>query len=135
MKREGDGATPRGQWRLRRVLIRPDRGRMPATRLYVSRIRHEDGWCDAPLDRNYNRAVRLPYRASHERLWRDDRLYDIVVVLSHNERPRQHYHGSAVFLHIADPNRKPTAGCVALSPADMRKLLALVGPRTVLRVS
>jgi len=134
MKREGDGATPRGKWRLRHALIRADRGRIPATRLNVSRIRREDGWCDAPEDRNYNRPVPLPYPASHERLWRDDRLYDVIVVLSHNERPRRRYHGSAVFLHIADPDGKPTAGCVAVSPSDMRKLLALVSPRTVLKI-
>lgn len=79
--------------------------------------------------------MRLPYEASHERLWRDDHLYDLVVVLSHNERPRQRFLGSAVFLHIADPGGKPTAGCVALSLANMRRLLALCGPDTVLRVN
>jgi L,D-peptidoglycan transpeptidase YkuD (ErfK/YbiS/YcfS/YnhG family) len=119
---------------MRRVLIRPDRVGSLATGLPVSRVRPEDGWCDAPEDRNYNRPVTLPYPESHERLWRDDHLYDVVVVLSHNERPRQRYRGSAVFIHIADPQRKPTAGCIAVSLSDMRKLLALCGPCTVLKI-
>ncbi|MFO0994302.1 MAG: L,D-transpeptidase family protein [Hyphomicrobiales bacterium] len=127
LKREGDGATPAGRWMLRRVLFRPDRIARPQTRLPVAAIALLDGWCDAPSDRNYNRPVRLPYPASHESLWRDDRLYDVVVVLSHNERPRRRYHGSAVFLHMADPTGRPTAGCVAVRPRDMGRLLALCG--------
>lgn len=127
-KREGDGATPAGRWTLRRVLFRPDRVARPKTRLPVAPIAPRDGWCDAPRDRNYNRPVRLPYPASHERLWRDDHLYDLVAVLSHNERPRRHYHGSAVFLHLADPRGGPTAGCIALARAHMQRLLALCGP-------
>jgi L,D-peptidoglycan transpeptidase YkuD (ErfK/YbiS/YcfS/YnhG family) len=132
LKREGDGATPKGRWQLRRVLVRRDRVGFLATRLPLRAITRHDGWCDAPEDRNYNRPVRLPYPASHERLWRDDYLYDIVVVLSHNERPRRRFGGSAVFLHIADRNGKPTAGCIALSLTDMRKLLARCGPRSAI---
>ena len=129
-KREGDGATPTGRWMLRRVLFRPDRTSRPRTRLPIKPITRQDGWCDAPADRNYNRHVCLPYPASHENLWRNDRLYDVVVVLSHNECPRRPYHGSAVFLHMADPKGKPTAGCIAVSPRDMRRLLAHCDPGT-----
>src|SRR5690349_5923716 len=88
VKREGDGATPIGRWRLLQVLYRADHILRPATGLPVRPIRASDGWCDAPHDRNYNRPVRHPYPASAERLWREDALYDIVVVLSHNVRPR-----------------------------------------------
>ena len=119
---------------MRRVLIRPDRVGSLATALPASPIRPENGWCDAPEDRSYNRPVALPYPASYERLWRDDHLYDVVVVLSHNERPRQRYRGSAVFLHIADSEGRPTAGCIAVSLPDMRKLLALCGPQTALKI-
>jgi L,D-peptidoglycan transpeptidase YkuD (ErfK/YbiS/YcfS/YnhG family) len=131
-KREGDGATPTGRWLLRQVLFRPDRVAWPRTRLPLKAITRQDGWCDAPRDRNYNRPVRLPYPASHERLWRDDRLYDVVIVLSHNQIPRRRYHGSAVFIHIADPNGRPTAGCVAVGLPDMTRLLALCGPETTI---
>lgn len=133
-KREGDGTTPAGRWTLRKVLFRRDRVARPRTRLTVRAIARQDGWCDAPDDRNYNRPVRLPYPASHEKLWRDDHLYDVVVVLAHNERPRQRYLGSAVYLHMADPKGRPTAGCIAVSPPGMRRLLALCGPETCLVV-
>ncbi|MGE3917565.1 MAG: L,D-transpeptidase [Hyphomicrobiaceae bacterium] len=122
-KREGDGATPAGAWQLTEALWRPDRGRRPLTPLPCRPIRRDDGWCDDPADRNYNHPVRHPYPASAERLWRDDGLYDLVVVLDHNRRPRVRGHGSAVFMHVARPGLAPTEGCVALSARDLRKLL------------
>jgi L,D-peptidoglycan transpeptidase YkuD (ErfK/YbiS/YcfS/YnhG family) len=94
----------------------------------VRPIRPADGWCDAPADGNYNRRVKLPYSASHERLWRDDALYDLVVVLGYNDRPRSLGRGSAIFMHLARPGYVPTAGCIALSRADMLKLLARLKP-------
>ncbi len=133
-KREGDGATPMGRWRLVEVLYRPDRVRRPSTRLPLRPIHPTDGWCDAPVDRNYNRGVRLPYPASTERLWREDELYDIVVVLDHNLRPRVRGHGSAIFMHVARPGYRPTEGCIALSAPDLRRVLARVGRGAVVVV-
>src|SRR5262245_29116389 len=78
-KREGDGATPVGRFRLLAVLYRPDRRRRPRTHLPVRPIGSTDGWCDTPSDRNYNRAVQLPYPAGAERLWREDNIYDLLV--------------------------------------------------------
>ena len=134
LKREGDGATPRGVWPLRRVLARKESCRWPRTGLPFCFIAPDDGWCDDPLDRNYNRPVKLPYPASHERMWRHDRLYDIVVILGHNDRPRSAGRGSAVFFHLADPGGGTTAGCIAVAAGDMRKVLARCGPHTKLRV-
>ena len=135
LKREGDGATPIAVWPLRRVLYRADRVARPRTSLPVSLIRPHDGWCDDPRDRNYNCPVRLPYPASHERLWRNDHLYDLVVVLGYNDGPRIRGRGSAIFMHLAAPDFTPTAGCIALREADLRKLLAIAGPRTVMRIT
>ena len=73
-KREGDGASPLGVWPLRKVLYRPDREPAPKTRLPVQALTPSDGWCDAPGDPAYNRPVRLPYPASAETLWREDRV-------------------------------------------------------------
>ncbi len=126
-KREGDGATPAGRWRLMGVLYRADRGRRPATRLPVWRLAPGDGWCDAPADRNYNRPVEHPYPASAERLWRADGLYDLIVVLSHNARPRVRGAGSAVFMHVARPGYAPTEGCIALERAHLLRLLRRLG--------
>lgn len=133
-KREGDGATPTGRLRLVEVLYRADRISRPETRLPVRRIARDDGWCDAPEDRNYNRAVKRPYPASHEAMWRDDALYDIVIVLDWNWSRRRKGRGSAIFLHLARPNFAPTEGCVAVRPADMRAILRRLGPGAALRI-
>jgi L,D-peptidoglycan transpeptidase YkuD (ErfK/YbiS/YcfS/YnhG family) len=116
------------------VFYRADRVLRPQTALPVSVIRRDDGWCDDPDDRNYNRPVRLPYGGSHEHLWRDDSLYDIVVVLDFNlQRPRPGA-GSAIFLHIAAPGFAPTAGCIAVSEATLRRLLAEASQKTVVDI-
>ena len=133
-KREGDGATPAGTWRPVELLWRADRGPRPRTRLPCRRIRPDDGWCDAPGERRYNRPVKLPCPVSHEEMWRDDGLYDLVVVLDHNQRPRKGRAGSAVFLHLARPGFAPTAGCIAFRPADLRRLLAHAGPNLRIKV-
>ena len=135
MKREGDGATPVGAWPLREVFYRPDRVARPRTRLPVTPLRRDDGWCDDPADRNYNRRVRLPYPAGHERLWREDHLYDLVVVLGYNDRPRACGKGSAIFMHLATPGFGPTEGCIALRETDLRRLLAAARSRTLVSVS
>jgi L,D-peptidoglycan transpeptidase YkuD (ErfK/YbiS/YcfS/YnhG family) len=134
-KREGDGATPLGDWPIRRVLYRPDKGPAPSTALPLQPIGPDDGWCDAPGDPAYNRPVTLPYRASAERLWRDDDLYDRVVVLAHNDDPPVAGLGSCIFLHLARPGFSPTEGCVALAREDLDALLALARPGDVLRVA
>ena len=100
-KREGDGASPLGVWPIRRVLYRPDREAPPETVLQVEAMKPDDGWCDAPTDPNYNRPVTLPYPASAEQMWREDGVYDLVVVLGHNDDPVRPAMGSAIFLHLA----------------------------------
>lgn len=127
-KREGDGASPAGVWPIRRVLYRPDRGPPPETALPVAAIAEDDGWCDAPDDPAYNQPVKLPYPASAEQMWRDDHLYDLVVVLGHNDDPPVAGLGSAIFLHLAKPDYAPTHGCVAVRRADLEALLRQARP-------
>lgn len=122
-KREGDGATPIGRWPLRGVLLRPDRGFVPPVELPWRWIRPWDGWCDAPGDPAYNRPVAHPCSRSAERLWRDDRAYDVVVVLGHNDAPPMAGAGSAIFWHLAQPDWQPTEGCVAVSADAMAVML------------
>lgn len=133
-KREGDGATPVGRFALRRVLWRADRLPQPKTGLPVSPIAPDDGWCDAPADPAYNRPVKRPYAASHEELWREDHVYDVIVVMGHNDDPVVPGLGSAVFMHVARPDWAPTAGCVALPLPDLLRLLKDCAPGTVLTV-
>jgi L,D-peptidoglycan transpeptidase YkuD (ErfK/YbiS/YcfS/YnhG family) len=122
-KREGDGATPAGSFPLREVYFRADRVAAPSTGLPTSPISPDLGWCDDPADAAYNRPVRLPYAARHERLWRDDELYDLVVVIGYNDDPVEPGRGSAVFLHVARSDFAPTEGCVAMRFADLSDLL------------
>ncbi len=115
---EGDGVTPRGSWPVREIFYRADRVPRPRTSLPVRATEKDDGWCDAPDDAHYNRLVKLPYPASHETLWRDDPLYDLVVVLGFNDNPVVPGKGSAIFLHLARDGYAPTHGCVALTYDD-----------------
>ena len=134
-KREGDGATPLGRYPLRRGLYRADRVDPPATALPCRPLRPDDGWCDAPEDPAYNRPVRRPYLASHEALWREDGLYDIILVLGHNDDPPVRGAGSAIFLHCKRGDYEPTEGCVALDPDHVRALLAAARPGDWLTIS
>lgn len=129
-KREGDGATPRGAFFLKRLWWRADRHPRPATLLPARRIAADDGWCEDPGDRRYNKPLKVAPRAKADRLTRADNLYDFFVEIDHNTRPRIAGRGSAVFIHVAREGFAPTAGCVALSLPSLRRLLARVGPRT-----
>ncbi|MBT3401474.1 MAG: L,D-transpeptidase family protein [Rhodospirillaceae bacterium] len=126
-KHEGDGATPVGRFALREIRYRADRLTLPDTPILATPTGKHDGWCDDPVDPAYNRAVALPYGASAERMWRDDGLYDLLVILGQNDAPPVAGLGSAIFLHCAnvgnDGELGPTEGCIAL-PRDT--LLALV---------
>ena len=134
LKREGDGATPTGKYPIRRVFYREDRVATPLTALPTTPIAKDDGWCDAPEDPNYNRLVKLPYPASAENMWRDDALYDIVVVIGHNDHPVTEGAGSAIFLHLAPPTNEFTAGCIALQLPDLLAVLRSVNATNVIEI-
>ena len=122
-KREGDGATPIGRFPFRQVYYRRDRITAPNTSLPLSALDPAQGWCDDPNHPDYNRPVPLPHPASCETLWRDDGIYDLIVVLGHNDAPPIPGLGSAIFLHLIRPDWSPTQGCVALSLDDLLELL------------
>lgn len=134
-KREGDGGTPVGRFALRRVFYRPDRLAPPRTALPLRAIDPVDGWCDDPGHPSYNRLITKPFPAGHEDLWRADHLYDLIVVLGHNDDPPVPGLGSAIFLHVAGPGYAPTEGCVALAEADLVELLAACGPGSEMVIS
>ncbi len=131
-KREGDQATPVGEFRLLGGFFRADQTLRHAGPFPMRPIRPNDGWCDDPASAAYNRHVTLPSRGGHEKLWRADRLYDLVIVLDYNIRPCRKHRGSAIFLHCARPDLAPTEGCVALHPNDLRKLLPRLAKNAVL---
>ncbi len=133
-KREGDHATPAGNWRLLSVFYRSNKPITRPPRLPLRPIRKCQGWCDDPDSALYNRPIAAPFRQSHESLWRDDHLYDIVIVLDYNIAPRRKKRGSAIFLHCARAGFAPTEGCVALRYEDLRRLLPRLSNRTVLTI-
>ncbi len=140
-KREGDHASPIGTFRLVLGFYRPDRLHRWRSSLPLAPLRPTQGWCDDSSSPVYNMLVPIPCRWSHERLWRDDHLYDVVIVLDYNRRPRVKRHGSAIFLHCAREELHcareglaPTEGCIALRTDDLRRLLPRLGPHVVLTV-
>ena len=135
IKREGDGATPRGRFSLREVLFRADRLDRPKTLLPVRPLRPTDGWCDAPTDPNYNCAVTHPYPASAEYLWRDEDVYDLIIILGYNLDPITPGAGSAIFCHVATAEFSATDGCIALHCQVLLKILATSTPDTYMEIT
>lgn len=134
-KMEGDNCTPIGTWPFRRVFYRADKQDTPLTQLPLTRITKQMGWCDDPKDNdNYNKLVELPYLYSHEKLWRDDDLYDIIVELGYNDRPPIKGRGSAIFMHVMARDGSPTAGCISLRKNDLLNLISLVGLNEVVDI-
>jgi L,D-peptidoglycan transpeptidase YkuD (ErfK/YbiS/YcfS/YnhG family) len=129
-KREGDGGTPSGIFRPRRLWWRADRNPRPRTFLPVRAIRPDDAWCEDRQSRHYNRPIRLTPDCGGDRLMRDDHLYDFIIEIDHNQAPRIAGRGSAIFLHLARPGLSSTAGCVAMTKSAMLRLLQRIGPQT-----
>lgn len=133
-KREGDGATPKGCWPLRGLLVRPDRMPPPITGLPWRWLRPADGWSDDPRDPAYNRPVSHPHAFSAEQLWREDGAYDLIVVLGWNDSPPVSGRGSAIFWHVAQPDFRPTEGCVAIGREPFAALLPALRPGLLLGI-
>ncbi len=134
LKREGDLGTPAGQFALLWAYYRPDRWRGRPGGVPLKRMRPDQGWCEDPASPRYNRPVRLPAADCTDRMWRGDGLYDVVFVLDQNFSRRAKGKGSAIFFHLARPGLTPTAGCVAISPADMRRLAPRLARNCVMDV-
>ncbi|WP_339861745.1 L,D-transpeptidase family protein [Paremcibacter congregatus] len=139
IKQEGDMKTPEGEFPLRSVFYRYDKLSKPIySRMPMLALMEEDGWCDDPEDEAYNTQVMLPYHASAERLWREDDVYDVIVVLGHNDDPVEQGKGSAIFLHVAREDEggtlKGTEGCIAVAKEDLLEILPILSPETTLKV-
>ncbi|MCC3861671.1 L,D-transpeptidase family protein [Pseudemcibacter aquimaris] len=138
-KAEGDHKSPTGKFALRSVYYRYDKLDGPIyTQVPMMALIREDGWCDDPNDVAYNKSVMLPYHASAENLWRDDDLYDVLVVLGYNDDPVVPGKGSAIFMHVArdlsDNDFKGTEGCVSLKKDHLLELLPKLTPETSLEI-
>jgi L,D-peptidoglycan transpeptidase YkuD (ErfK/YbiS/YcfS/YnhG family) len=134
VKREGDRGTPAGRFRLLWGYYRPDRSRPQAGGVPLRPMRRDQGWCEVPSSWRYNRPVRLPAADCTDKMWRDDHLYDLTFVLDQNFSRRSKGRGSAIFFHLARADLTPTAGCVAISPSDMRKLAPRLARGAVMKI-
>jgi len=134
LKREGDGASPIGIWPLRRVFYRTDRIEKPVTGVAIEPICKDHVWCDDPAHNSYNQLVKLPFTASHEKMWREDNVYDVVVELGHNDTPPVPGLGSAIFMHVAKPDYSPTHGCIALAVEDLLAVLKECDTGSILEI-
>ena len=133
-KREGDAATPSGSFRILNGYSRTDRiSRLKCALPFLS-ITASSGWCDDPISSCYNRPIALPFKQRHETLWRSDRVYDVLLVLDYNIRPRIKGCGSAIFFHLARDDFSATEGCIAIRMADMRRLVPRLSRRAYIEV-
>lgn len=133
-KREGDGATPAGQFRIMHGFFRAGRCARVPSLLPLLVMRTTDAWCDDPTSGLYNRQVLAGHRSHHECLWRSDEIYDVVITTSHNLKARVCGAGSAIFFHIARDDYSPTQGCIAISATDMRRLLPRLSKKSIIEI-
>lgn len=136
-KQEGDNTTPIGKFKLREIYYRADR--IPAylikTSLPINIITRDDAWCDDVDSKSYNQHIKLPFKGSYENLWRNDALYDVVIVIGYNDKPIKTGKGSAIFLHIAQNQYQPTHGCITLAKNDLLAILPYLTPDQKIEVT
>ena len=133
-RKEGDLITPKGQFKIKYILYRKDRIKI-STRLKKKIIKKNMGWCDDPRSSFYNKLVRLPFAYKHEKLFKKENIYDIILVLNYNMKPIKKNKGSAIFIHVAKNNFKSTKGCVAIKKINLIKLIREINPNTKVKIS
>jgi L,D-peptidoglycan transpeptidase YkuD (ErfK/YbiS/YcfS/YnhG family) len=133
--KEGDNITPKGIFKITRIYYRSDKIKLIKTNIKKVKIKKNMGWCDDPKSRFYNMQIKLPNKYGHEKLYRNDNLYDLVAVLNYNTNPVVKNKGSAIFIHITKNSYKKTAGCVALKKKDLIKIISKIKKNTKIKIS
>ena len=133
-KKEGDLVTPIGQFKIKYILYRKDKVKI-STKLKKKVIEKNMGWCDDPKSIHYNKLIKLPFIYRHEKLYRKENIYDIILVLNYNMSPIKKNKGSAIFIHVAKNNFKKTEGCIAIKKQSLIKLLKKINPNTKVKIS
>ena len=133
-KKEGDLITPKGQFKIKYILYRNDRVKI-STKLKKKAIKKNMGWCNDPKSKQYNKLVKLPFIFNHEKLYKKENTYDIILVLNYNMDPIIRNRGSAIFIHVAKNNFIKTAGCVAIRKANLIKLIKKINPNSKVKIS
>jgi L,D-peptidoglycan transpeptidase YkuD (ErfK/YbiS/YcfS/YnhG family) len=133
--KEGDNITPKGIFKITRIYYRPDRIKKIIVPIKTIKIKKKIGWCDDPKSNYYNKQIKLPTKFSHEKLYRKDKVYDLIAVLNYNSDPIIKNKGSAIFMHIATDSYKQTKGCIALKKDDLIKIISLIKKSTQIRIT
>jgi len=133
-KREGDNITPKGTYKIINIFYRKDRIKKISSKFQLIGITKKIGWCDDPRSEYYNQLIKLPTEYSHEKFFRKDNIYDLVLVLNYNMRPIIKNKGSAIFIHVAKKNKK-TAGCIALSKMNLITLIKKIDKKTKIKIN
>ena len=134
-KKEGDFATPKGKFKLGLLYYRKDRIKLPKCKIIKKIIKKNTGWCDDSKSRKYNREISFPFKYRAEKLYRKDKIYDLLIVIKYNYKPTIKKKGSAIFLHLADKKYKPTKGCVAIAKKDFMKILPFINKKTKISIN
>tara|TARA_B100002019_G_scaffold233024_1_gene206943 strand:- start:2198 stop:2695 length:498 start_codon:yes stop_codon:yes gene_type:complete len=132
-KKEGDLITPSGQFNIKYILYRKDRVKI-STKLKKRIIKKNMGWCDDPKSSHYNKLVKLPFAYKHEKLFKKENIYDIIIILNYNMNPIKKNKGSAIFIHVAKNDFKKTEGCVAIKKRGLIKLIKEINPNTRVKI-
>ena len=134
-KKEGDLITPKGVFKIKYVLYRKDRVKKIKTKLKKIIIKKNMGWCNDIESNQYNKLIRLPSSYSHEKLYKKENIYDIILVLNYNMNPIIKNKGSAIFIHVSKKNYKGTEGCVALKKIHLIKVLRELKKNTAVKIA
>ena len=134
-EKEGDNVTPKGIFKITSMYYRPDRIKNIITAIKKIKIKKNIGWCDDPDSHFYNQQISLPTKFNHEKLYRNDNLYDLVLVLNYNTNPIIKNKGSAIFIHIAKKNYKKTKGCIALKKKHLIELISKIKKNTQIEIN
>jgi L,D-peptidoglycan transpeptidase YkuD (ErfK/YbiS/YcfS/YnhG family) len=134
-KREGDNVTPTGTFKIVKIYYRSDRIKKIASKFRAIEITKNMGWCDDPNSKNYNQLINLPSRYGHEKLFKKNNIYDIIVILNYNMKPVIKNKGSAIFIHVAKKNYQPTQGCVALKKNNLLKLISKINKNIKIKIN
>ena len=133
--KEGDNITPKGKFKIIKIYYRSDRVKKFSTNIKTIKIKRNMGWCDDPKSSLYNKEIKLPFDLSHEKLYRNDHLYDLILVLNYNMNPIKKNKGSAIFFHIANKSYKKTKGCIGLKRVDLINLISKIKKNTTIKIS
>ena len=134
-KIEGDGKTPIGKFSLGDLYYRKDKKRKPNTKLKIIKIKKNMGWCDdIKSKKKYNKLINVSQKVRHEKLYRKDHKYDLMIVINYNNKKTKLGKGSAIFLHLTK-NYRPTAGCIALKKKDFLILSKLINKKTKIKIT